>query len=291
MAYKSIDIGVNLTDPMFRGTYRGKPVHTDDLEQVLQRARDAGVERIMVTGGNLKESKEALHLARRHDFLFSTVGCHPTRCQEFEISSDGTPQDPDAYFTSLLSIIKEDAASPSAKVVAVGECGLDYDRLEFCPKELQLRYYERQFELAQQTGLPMFLHNRNTGSDFIELTKRNRSKFVGGVVHSFDGPMEEMKVIIGELDLFVGINGCSLKTQRNLDVVKEIPVDRLMVETDAPWCDIRPTHASYKYLKDTEYANASQHKKKEKFEMGCMVKGRNEPCQIRWPSHSVIIRA
>jgi TatD DNase family protein len=208
-------------------------------------------------------------------FLYSTVGCHPTRCSEFIDYKEGGP---DAYFNALLQL-----ATSSNNVVAIGECGLDYDRLHFCDKETQLKYFELQFDLAQKTQLPMFLHNRNTGQDFVNMVKANRHKFTEGVVHSFTGSLEEMQSLC-ELGLYIGVNGCSLKTQENLDVVKAIPEDKLMIETDAPWCDIRPTHASFAYLKNVSademkmYAPAS--KKKEKFEMGCMVKSRNEPCTL-----------
>ncbi|RCH91812.1 TatD DNase [Rhizopus stolonifer] len=262
-----IDIGVNMTDPMFRGIYRGKQAHADDFGLILQRARDAGVEKIFITGTNLEESKEAIELTEQHpDFLYSTVGCHPTRCSEFESYPDG----PQAYFDALLQL------ATSKRVIAIGECGLDYDRIQFCDKETQKKYFLRQFELAEKTGLPMFLHNRNTGDDFYQMIQQNRHRFTQGVVHSFTGPIEEMQKLV-ELGLYIGVNGCSLKTQANLDVVKAIPEDRLMIETDAPWCDIRPTHASYAYLDPKDVPAA---KKKEKFEMGTMVKSRNEPATI-----------
>ncbi|KAI8087195.1 hypothetical protein BDF21DRAFT_437361 [Thamnidium elegans] len=264
-----------MTDPMFRGLYRGKQAHADDLTLVLKRARDAGVEKIFITGTNLEDSKEAIEAIESNPdakgFLYSTVGCHPTRCSEFEEYKYG----PQAYYDELLKV-----ATSSKTVVAIGECGLDYDRLHFCSKETQQKYFEKQFDLAEKTQLPMFLHNRNTGDDFYDLVKQNRHKFKNGVVHSFTGTVEEMKKLI-ELDLYIGVNGCSLKSEENLQVVKEIPEHRLMIETDAPWCDIRPTHASYAHLKNVSkeemavYAPAS--KKKEKFEMGCMVKSRNEP--------------
>ncbi|RUP48915.1 hypothetical protein BC936DRAFT_143656 [Jimgerdemannia flammicorona] len=157
-----IDIGVNLTDPVFRGIYRGKRRHADDLEHVLQRATVAGVEKMIITAGSVTESEQALEIAKAHG-LYSTVGCHPTRCQDFERHPDG----PEGYYMQLMNLVMSEKAK--GKVVAIGECGLDYDRLEFCPKEVQLRYFELQFDLAAAAGLPMFLHNRNTGGDFVDI--------------------------------------------------------------------------------------------------------------------------
>lgn len=181
-----------------------------------------------------------------------------------------------AYFNALHQLIENN----KEKVVAIGECGLDYDRLHFCPKEVQLKYFEKQLELASITQLPLFLHCRNAAADLVEILEKNRDKLPKniGVVHSFDGSNEEANRFL-ELGFHIGINGCSLKTESNLDVVRQIPIDKLMLETDAPWCEIRPTHASAKYLKDKSLQVASF--KKEKWKSGAMVKGRNEPCNIR----------
>ncbi|KAI8351134.1 putative deoxyribonuclease TATDN1-like protein [Mortierella sp. GBAus27b] len=277
MPPRFIDIGINLTDSMFRGLYHGKQVHVDDLQHVLLRAKRAGVERMIVTAGNVSDCKEALDLVKGQDGLLMTVGCHPTRCSEFESHADG----PDGYFNELRSMVQ--IPETKGKVVAIGECGLDYDRLHFCPKETQLKFFERQFDLAEETRLPMFLHDRNTGSDFGKLVAKHRSRFTHGVVHSFTGTLEEMQHYL-DLDLYIGINGCSLKTEENLKVAAAVPLDRLMLETDGPWCDIRPTHASYSRLSKMTATQQELYnppsKKKERFELGSMVKSRNEPCTI-----------
>lgn len=262
---KYIDIGVNLTDAMYKGIYHGSKKHEGDLEAVLQRAWNSGMQKMIITGGSLEDSREALQLAESHEKLYSTVGCHPTRCGEFEKSGD-----PAKYLQSLQDL----AQTGKHKVVAIGECGLDYDRLEFCPKATQIKYFEHQLTLCQTVRLPLFLHCRNAASDLVNILSKNRDLLHGGVVHSFDGTEQDLKSLL-ELGYYIGINGCSLKTAENLQVVAKIPNDRLMLETDSPWCEVRPTHAGAKCIK-TIYPTV----KKEKWQASRMVKGRNEPANI-----------
>eukprot|EP00968_Pinguiococcus_pyrenoidosus_P026125 scaffold7052_cov254-Pinguiococcus_pyrenoidosus.AAC.130 len=174
--------------------------------------------------------------------LYHTVGVHPTRSSEF-FRADTTPE-------KHLAEVREiaEAAKASGKGVALGEAGLDYARLRFAPKEHQLGAFELQLGLAEEMQLPMFLHDRDTGGDFLAMLREHRSRLAGGVVHSFTGSLEEAKALV-DLDLSIGINGCSLKTEENLEVVRWLPLERIMLETDAPWCSIRPTHAGFDHVR------------------------------------------
>eukprot|EP00731_Ephydatia_muelleri_P025740 Em0017g823a len=230
------DVGVSQSKPRLLKS------HSSDIDGVLQRAYNSGIEKIIITGGSLTDSREALQLASADERLYITVGCHPTRSQEFEQLQPGSSGD--GYFQELLSMI----TSNPGKVVAIGECELDCDRLQFCPKEVQLKYFEKQLLLAEKTGLPLFLHCRNSFRDFIDVMTRNRAAFNGGVIHSFDGTLEEARDAVN-FGLYIGLNVCSLKSAQNLDVVKSIPIESILLETDAPcsnypaileqlWCPI-----------------------------------------------------
>ena len=114
---------------MYQGEYHGSKKHEPDLEQVLDRAWNQGLDKIIITGGNLEESKKSIELAKSNDKLFATVGCHPTRCNEFDEFSEG----PEGYLSQLKDLIETN----KEKVVAIGECGLDNDRINFCDPIVQ----------------------------------------------------------------------------------------------------------------------------------------------------------
>lgn len=215
------DIAANMTDSMYKGQYHGSQKHQPDLEAVLQRSWKHGIEKIMITGTSLKESKEAVEMAKTDgdpvltilslvpcsmglffspERLYATVGCHPTMCSEFEAEG----QDPEEYAKSLEALARDNLD----QVVALGEFGLDYDRLHFCPAEVQKKYFRRQMEMAAAVeSLPLFLHCRNSADDLVQILSEFRDQFkAGGVVHSFDGSFEEAQKII-DLGYHIGLNG------------------------------------------------------------------------------------
>lgn len=257
---KLFDIGANLTDKMFSGVYNNKKKHEEDLNLVLNRAKDSGVKTLIITSGCLNDLIEAIEIINRTDIisLYTTAGIHPTRALMFETLKE-----------IELKIEKE-----RKNILAIGECGLDYDRFSFSKKEEQLKCFELHFKLAEKFCLPMFFHMRNAGADFIEIVKRNRKCFKKGVVHSFTGSETELKELL-DLGLYIGINGCSLKTEEVLNSLLSIPLERIMFETDSPWCGIRKTHAGIKFLKSSEIRKESK-----KYSKDFLLKGRNEPCNI-----------
>jgi len=205
-----IDIGANLTHASFHG----------DLPEVLARAAAAGVSMI-VTGTSVEESRQALALG-----LPCTAGVHPHHAR------DCGPQ----TIPALREIARD------ARVVAIGECGLDFNR-NYSPHPDQEKWFVAQIELALELSKPLFLHSRDAHPRFSEILKN--FKIEKAVAHCFTGEGEELRSYI-ELGLYVGITGwiCDERRGRHLiDLVREIPRDRLLLETDAPYLtprDLQP---------------------------------------------------
>ena len=277
--HRFVDIGANILDDRYQGNYRGTQRHEPDLHLAIKRAQNVGVRHIVVTAGTVEESRRAVEFCREWNqkstgiHFSSTVGVHPTRCQQEFL--DKTDIDDDAILNQLVDIAIE--GKKDGTVVAVGEIGLDYDRLDFTAKDAQHKYLIRQLQvLAKAAELPLFLHNRNVGSDLYDILLANKDCWPkGGVVHSFDDTVELASKFIETGSLYIGLNGCSLRTEENLQTVAQLPLNRLLVETDCPYCDVRKTHAGYSHIKTTFDA-----KPEKKFVMGHPVKNRQEPCHV-----------
>jgi TatD DNase family protein len=206
-----IDIGANLGHESF----------ARDLYAVLERAQAAGVARIVVTGASREGSPHALELAQAHPgFLYATAGVHPHHAIEYT-------EEADAQMRALHA---------HAEVVAVGECGLDYFR-DLSPRPAQRRAFERQLQIAVDTGKPLFLHQRDAHADFMAVMKNFDGKLGAAVVHCFTGIRDELFDCLDQ-DWHIGITGWLCDERRGLhlrELVKHIPANRLMIETDAPY--------------------------------------------------------
>lgn len=238
---------------------------------MISRARATGCRKLLVTGSDVEESRRALSLAEEHaGYIWATAGVHPCSAGKFG--------DDEAAAEKYLEELQELAMHEG--VAAFGEIGLDYDRLMLCPMDVQRKWFARQLDVAEMVGKPLFLHSRAAAEDFEKELFPRLGRLKGGVVHSFTGTVEELRRLVDK-GLYVGINGCSLKTEENLEVVKECPLEFLLLETDGPWCEIRPSHASAKFLKGLDPLVGAPAVKKERWVEGRLVKGRNEPAAIR----------
>ena len=235
--FEFFDIAANMCDEEFQGIYHDKKYHESDVDEVLERAKKIGVKKFLFASGSLEDGKISYELSQKSPDYYITCGIHPCRASEtLKLLNNNIDQ--------IFKEVEEQIIKYKDKIVAVGECGLDYDRLHYSIKEDQLKLFDTHFNLAQKYNLPMYLHNRNTGDDFYNILKENRNKFNKGIVHSFTGTEDELNKFLS-LDMFIGLTGTSFKTKENIEVIKKIPVDKLCIETDAPYCEIKSSSASF----------------------------------------------
>jgi TatD DNase family protein len=218
-----VDIGINLTHDSFDA----------DRDEVIRRADAAGVTRMVVTGSSIASTRAAIEVVRHDALRFRcTAGIHPHHASEVN--------------AGVLTELESLAVHP--EVSAVGECGLDYFR-NFSPRDAQIEAFRQQLELATRVRKPVFLHQRDAHEDFLTLLREFRQRLTGGVAHCFTAGIEEARAYL-DLDLHIGITGWICDERRGLhlrEVVRIIPTERLLIETDAPYLlprDLRPKPSS-----------------------------------------------
>lgn len=205
-----IDIGVNLTHESFAG----------DLEAVITRAQAANVTKLILTGTDLQHAEHAIELASQYPGLYATAGIHP--------------HDASTWTAQLESAMRELYRQP--EVVAVGECGLDFNRNFSTPRQ-QEQAFEAQLGLAAESGLPLFIHERDAGRRMLEILHAWRDDVSDAVIHCFTGERDTLYGYL-DLDLHIGLTGwlCDERRGHHLrELLKDIPLKRLMVETDSPY--------------------------------------------------------
>lgn len=208
------DTHAHLQDEQLRG----------DIENILLRASEAGVEKITCVGYDLPSSQEAVLLARKYKQIYATVGVHP--------------HDAETLTPEMLDQLKNLARDP--KVVAIGEIGLDYYR-DLSPRDLQMQAFIDQIKLAQQIGKPIVIHDRDANQDVMDTIKQYKAGRNGGIMHCYSGnlPLAMEAIKQGFYISFAGPLTYK-NAKKPQEVVVKIPMDRLLVETDCPYLTPEP---------------------------------------------------
>ncbi|CAN7147896.1 TatD family hydrolase [Paenibacillus sp. LjRoot56] len=196
----------------------------DDQDEVIQRALEAGVTRIVNVGFNRETIPSSIELAEKYEFIYSTVGWHPVD------AIDMMPGDLE-WIESLCQ---------HEKVVAIGEIGLDY-YWDKSPKDVQQRVFREQIRLARKLGMPIVIHNRDAHQDILTILKEEKAAEVGGIMHCFSGSWETAKQCLN-MNFHISFGGpVTFKNAvQPKEVLAQVPLDRLLIETDAPYLTPHP---------------------------------------------------
>ncbi|MGN0527483.1 MAG: TatD family hydrolase [Eubacterium sp.] len=192
-----------------------------DRFSLLTSLPDKGVDRVVSCGCDIESSRYNQLLSRKFDYFYFAAGFHPENLEGLSISDLKTVE----------------ALCSDEKCVAVGEIGLDYHWMS-STKEKQKEFFEKQIELAKKLDMPVIVHDREAHGDTLDILKKTKPK---GVLHCFSGSKEMAKEII-KLGMYIGLNGVATfkNARKSLEVVKEIPIERLVLETDCPYLAPEP---------------------------------------------------
>lgn len=196
----------------------------EDLLEVIERANETGVEQMVVVGFDRPTIQKAMELVEAYDFMYASVGWHPVD------AIDMTDED--------LAWIEELSSHP--KVVALGEMGLDY-YWDKSPKDIQQEVFRKQIQLAKKVKLPIIIHNREATADLVTILKEEGAHEVGGIMHCFSGSVEVAKECM-EMNFYISLGGpvTFKNAKKPKEVAKEIPLDKLLIETDCPYLAPHP---------------------------------------------------
>lgn len=196
----------------------------EDRDLVIQRARDEGISTIVNIGFNRKTIHSSIRLAEQYDFIYSAVGWHP--------------QDASEMTTEDLKWLEQLSIHP--KVVAIGEIGLDY-YWDTSSKEIQQQVFRNQIQLAKKSKLPVIVHNRDAHQDVVNILKEENASEIGGIMHCFSGSWETARQCL-DMNFYISFGGpITFKNARQpKEVLAQVPIDRLLIETDCPYLAPHP---------------------------------------------------
>lgn len=200
------------------------PVYEKDREELFEAMRAEGVGMITDIGADIASTKKAAELSNTYEFVYAAAGVHPSEVYSLE----------EADMDFLLEMAK------NPKVVAIGEIGLDY-HYEDTVREVQKKWFIRQLELAKETKLPVVIHSRDAAQDTLDIMKDIHAEDIGGVIHCFSYGWEMAKIYL-DMGFYLGIGGVvTFKNAKKLkEVVQRAPMERLVLETDAPYLAPEP---------------------------------------------------
>lgn len=218
-------------------------VFKDDVDEVIKRAKKAGVEKFIVPGTDLHSSKKAVELSHLYPEVYAAVGIHPHHT--VSLTSQTT-----SFYHQALTRLKD--LAKDKKVVAIGEIGLDYHIYKgnegISPKEKQRELFLEQLEIAHALSLPVIVHCREAFNDlFSALPEKNI-----GVLHCFSGGLFHLKTALG-LGLYIGFDGNVTYDLSLLDAVSRVPLDKLLLETDSPYLSPIPYRGERNEPKNIRY--------------------------------------
>ncbi|CAD2074653.1 TatD family hydrolase [Jeotgalicoccus meleagridis] len=198
--------------------------YVDDLDEVIERARENGIEKMVVIGCDRPTIERTMELIDEHEDIYGVIGWHPVD------AIDCTDED--------LEWIEQ--LSKHEKIVGIGEMGLDY-HWDKSPKDVQKDLFKKQIELAKRVNLPIIIHNREATEDCVAILKEMHAEKIGGIMHAFSGDESVADEII-DMNFYVSLGGpvTFKNAQLPKDIAVHVPIDRLLVETDAPYLTPHP---------------------------------------------------
>ncbi len=196
----------------------------DDQDEVIRRAKENGVDKIVNVGFNRETIPSSLALAEKYDFIYTAVGWHPQDAKDMR----------DEDFDWLRDLSKHE------KVIAIGEIGLDY-YWDTSPKDVQQKIFRQQIQLAKELNLPIIIHDREAHQDIVDILRQEKASEVGGIMHCFSGSLEMAKECL-DMNFYISFGGpvTFKNAKKPKEVAKQVPLERLLMETDCPYLTPEP---------------------------------------------------